>query len=951
MSKLRRAVREESEVLYPVRNTVEGGKSMIIAIIVLAVGILLAVISVLLRKKLGHGWMASLLAAGILTAVCGGWFTGNQLAQDRGLQENVFLGLQYLESGQSEPAAFYLKKAQNEDSFTVLAAKYLLELVRGNELNARLRLDSARSTASSAEEQDMVSMLEAVDGQDPRQLSLAVGKLTDLLGISDGRRGQLELFVEAESGETAWDREQLREAGIDENTMDRLRVSRLLSEGSYEQAVSAAVQLADSRPSEENRLLLAEAVGESAYNGVVLTEDAFAVQDAAPAAIEESSSFRERQELEKQRESLEEDLAALELTSAGASKEEQSQMDARKLEITEEIEQLKKREDKLFVYRAFSAIADLHSLKAQIVRARLYFALEDHEKAVEMLLDSANSVQTMLTPDRSLANQLQIVQKAYSSQEELQAGEEFQDSVTQLLSAPFPDLMYLSQSRVTQDFTQKVVSDQRVYGDSLFITRLDTSNFPQIQVTLSGEEEILQQIERQEGCLARDTREDISYTASVEDQSVSNICVVVDRSGSMDGQPMEDLRAALEKFIRDAQEDTLISLVAFDSTSEQLTELTADKSALLTQINGLRSGGGTDITSGINAGITVLNTGGAMLLMTDGQSGIDFSAVDDAAARGITIHTIGFGGVDDALLEQIAQATGGQYIRADSSMELSNIYSSLQQIIGNSLVLEYTAPSPEITEDRYFFFRIGETSVRRDYFLTQEPQNTAELYYASPALVDPEQMARQIEWNGEFSFRFTGDLPQQVTAISIGGQQADIYEQDEWSLQVTLPSALAEGWQTVEITLEDGTVKSYDRLILAGRMESFRNIRLGSLTIPYAQGIVLDGDTLALGGTGIVLTENLSAEASTLSLSVNGTLLLPWTPPPQAGDGITYANTALDLGAQGTITGWGQVLLNREDLAYDDGVPTELAIGELRFECTPDQSRLIQGTGKGVADE
>ena len=114
---------------------------------------------------------------------------------------------------------------------------------------------------------------------------------------------------------------------------------------------------------------------------------------------------------------------------------------------------------------------------------------------------------------------------------------------------------------------------------------------------------------------------------------------------------------------------------------------------------------------------------------------------------------------------------------------------------------------------------------------------------------------------------------------------------------------------------------------------------------------MLDGDTLALGGTGIVLTENLSAEASTLSLSVNGTLLLPWTPPPQAGDGITFANTALDLGAQGTITGWGQVLLNREDLAYDDGVPTELAIGELRFECTPDQSRLIQGTGKGVADE
>ena len=65
---------------------------MIWAVVILAAGIVLAVLSVLLRKKLGRGWMASLLAAGILLTACGGWLTHGQLDQRQQTRENVYLG-------------------------------------------------------------------------------------------------------------------------------------------------------------------------------------------------------------------------------------------------------------------------------------------------------------------------------------------------------------------------------------------------------------------------------------------------------------------------------------------------------------------------------------------------------------------------------------------------------------------------------------------------------------------------------------------------------------------------------------------------------------------------------------------------------------------------------------------------------------------------------------------
>lgn len=133
-----------------------------------------------------------------------------------------------------------------------------------------------------------------------------------------------------------------------------------------------------------------------------------------------------------------------------------------------------------------------------------------------------------------------------------------------------------------------------------------------------------------------------------------------------------------------------------------------------------------------------------MLLMTDGQSGLDQSVVEQAVQQGVVIHTIGFGSVNDQLLQEIADATGGQYIRAESSTELVSVYASLAGVIGNSVQLRYTAPDPETDSGRYFFVSVsdGKSSVRVDYTLPVEEKVLPAVTGVSPIL-----SGRRI-WNG-----------------------------------------------------------------------------------------------------------------------------------------------------------------------------------------------------------
>lgn len=920
---------------------------MIAAIVIMVIGVLLIVAAVLLYKKLGVAWMSSIVTAGALVAACGGWFCFGEIQQAQQDRESLYLGLRYLEQMQLESANYHLKKVDASDSFISAAARTLLETMRGNELTARLDLDIAATKASTSEQETLLAALRGFSVDDSGQLSVLTGRLLSQLGMSERQSESMDLYVQVESGFYGSDMEQLQELGLSENERERLNISTLLSRGRYEAAVAAAVRLVDARPSEENRLLLAETIAESAYRGVTLSSKAFSRGEEEDAE-EDPSVLREQEALLEQMEKAEADLALLELTLAGTNNETELQaLNQQKLELTQEIQSFQQHIDKMYVYRAFNAIADLHSLNAQLVRARLYFALQDYDRAVQTLLDTANSLQARLSLDQSMKNSLQIVANAYNNDNVYYNNVEFQDAITRLLSAPFDDLVYFTQSPITRDFVQSIVSDQKTYARSLVVSALDTSDFPTIRVTLSGRADVLHEVVSQKVVTIRDTRQDIVYTAELIDGTTADICMLLDRSGSMDGQPIQNLRTAVTDFITDMASGTSLSLVAFDSYAERLTELSQDKAGLLMAADSLYANGGTNITAAIMEGISVLQDAGSnrvMLLMTDGQSSIDFSVVDEAAALGITIHTIGFGSVNDSLLQEIADRTGGQYVRADSSEELSNVYASLQRIIGNIVTVEYTVTNTE-TLQRYFFLDVMGFTAHRDYVLTAEVDHSAQVYTSNSYFVTPDQLQRLRDRGNELEVELYGEGLARVQSATVGGQPASILYQDSSWLRLSVAPSLRGGWQTIELRLADGSKISMEHLLLVGETVNCRSVRLGSLLISNAQAILPGDGTLVLAGSGVSIREySADGSASSLDLSLNGTLILPWTSTNSA----ETLGSGADLGDQGTIYGFGVVSIGRGDSAYAQYAPTTVASGEVVFNCGPEQSQMAVTAETGV---
>jgi len=913
---------------------------MILPIIVIVIGALLIAASIVMRTKLGKAWMRSMLTAGILAAICGGIFTSVHISRDIKQRESVYLSLCYLSSRQPESAAFHLEQAEPATNCVTAFTRSLLEKMRGNDLTARLNFDIGESLIKNDEEKLIATALSGLDVSDSAQLELVNKKLRAQLKLSEKSTTALELYSRAESGHLSL--EDARDAGLSDAEVLRLEIGALLGRGNYQSAVSAAVALVDADSNAENRLLLAEAVAESAYYGTVLGADSFAQVVKGGTTSTDSSAEKERSALAAEIAVAEEELASLDLILAGTDDEEDLKtLGMQKIAISEKIDKLTRQHDKLYVYRAFTAISDIHTLEARLMRARLHFALGDYEKAVEVIRDSAGSVSAAFASNERMTNSLRIVEEAYESDARFSDTQEFRSAVTYLLSAPFSDLMYVRQSALTQDIVNRIVNDQKTYGSSLTVSGIDTSDYPIVRVTLTGREDVLREVVEKKEIITRDTHQVVKYTATLDKSVISDVCVVVDQSGSMDGQPIFDLKAALMEFVRAKKDGVSIAMVGFENSYNILNPLTSDEVTLLNTINNLYANGGTNITAGIQGGIEALSQSSGnriMLLMTDGQSSIDESVVAEAANLGIVIHTIGFGSVNHELLEYIAEQTGGQYLRADSSSELGNIYSTIQQIVGNVVTLEYTVSNSEITEQRYFFLDMGTISIRREYVINSSALGVPMLYAASPAIISPGDLLRYANNGNDYSISFRCNNLFGVTSATVGNTAASSVTLHGDTLIIQFSPQLNEGWQTISLMLHDGSTVEFNRVLYVGEATSFYNLRLGSLMFSANNGVITADGKLLLSDARIY--EVSGNGVSNLDLYVNGTLLLPW-PSGESG------NADIDLGDSGTIEGYGIVTLGSSDAAYTSLAPPHIVAGKFAIECSPTQSLIISEGGDG----
>ena len=180
--------------------------------------------------------------------------------------------------------------------------------------------------------------------------------------------------------------------------------------------------------------------------------------------------------------------------------------------------------------------------------------------------------------------------------------------------------------------------------------------------------------------------------------------VVLDRSGSMDGEPLEAAKGSLLRLVARLAPQDSFGLVAFDDTALVIvptrTMVEHHLPSLQKSIGELYTGGSTDISAGYLLGLRELNRvkaegGSTLILISDGHANAGerephfFSEVSTKSATDkITTSTIGLGtGYDETILEALAQGGGGAHRFAGSIDEaIAAIAAEVEDLLDKSIV-------------------------------------------------------------------------------------------------------------------------------------------------------------------------------------------------------------------------------------------------------------------------
>lgn len=163
-----------------------------------------------------------------------------------------------------------------------------------------------------------------------------------------------------------------------------------------------------------------------------------------------------------------------------------------------------------------------------------------------------------------------------------------------------------------------------------------------------------------------------AQASTVAEKVPLNFCLVLDRSGSMQGAKLAALKEATKRVIDTLTPPDIVAIVLFDDTVQTLVPATfaTDRDALKAQVDAIEEAGGTAMSGGMAAGIVELRKNhdpgrvGAMLLLTDGQTWGDEdrcrALAQELARDNVRITALGLGAEwNEKLLDDIAEATGG----------------------------------------------------------------------------------------------------------------------------------------------------------------------------------------------------------------------------------------------------------------------------------------------------
>jgi Ca-activated chloride channel family protein len=175
-----------------------------------------------------------------------------------------------------------------------------------------------------------------------------------------------------------------------------------------------------------------------------------------------------------------------------------------------------------------------------------------------------------------------------------------------------------------------------------------------------------------------------------EKRTPANIAIVIDRSGSMQGDKIKQARDAARDAVNRLNGNDIVSIVAYDDTVNVVVPATkaSDRSAIIAGIERIQAGGSTALFAGVSKGAEEVrkflerDRVNRIILLSDGLANVGPDtpgALGDLGAslskEGISVTTLGLGlGYNEDLMSQLAQKSDGNHAFVEHSKDLVKIF-------------------------------------------------------------------------------------------------------------------------------------------------------------------------------------------------------------------------------------------------------------------------------------
>jgi len=311
----------------------------------------------------------------------------------------------------------------------------------------------------------------------------------------------------------------------------------------------------------------------------------------------------------------------------------------------------------------------------------------------------------------------------------------------------------------------------------------------------------------------------------IEERHTVALAMVIDRSGSMQGQKIEICKSAAIATVELLSKKDYVGVVAFDSAATWIVPVTrvSSRGSIVGNISTLNAGGGTNIYPGMmEAGAALEGVKAAskhMTVLSDGQtSGSGYQALAaQIHAKGITISTVAVGGgADMALLQSIAASGGGKFYATADPANIPRIFTQDAMIHAGRLIRE-EAFQPKQVEKHPMLesWNGGEAPALLGYVKTR-PKKTAQIPLVTD-LGDP-LLAHWRFGLGKVT-AFTSDCKSRWSPLWITGWQG--YSQF-WA-QVLRETAREPQGQNMDIQIRDSGEEAKIRVDLLQDAATFKN--------------------------------------------------------------------------------------------------------------------------------